>query len=121
MTINRFMLTIIGEQWTQKDWIEEQDLINKDKQIDRRNAARILHEYMQNELDIKDIKDITPAYVLKDLFDCRVCANHIAQVYLRGLMKSVEMGEIYMFDLHGNVTLEEINNIKCKLNGIINT
>jgi len=31
------------------------------------------------------------------------------------------MGEISMFDLHGNVTLEEINNIKCKLNGIINT
>ena len=119
MTINEFMLTIIGERWNKIDWMEEQDLINKDKQIDRRNAARILHMYMQQELHIKDFKDITPAYVLKDLFDCRVCANHIAQVYLRGLMKSIKIGEISMFDLYGDVYEEEINNIKCKLNDIL--
>ena len=114
------MLSLIGENWSEKEWIEEQDLINKDKQIDRRNAARILHMYIQNEMDIKDFKDITPAYVLKDLFDCRVCANHIAQVYLRGLMNPVKIGEICMFDLHGDVTEKEIKNIKCKLDDIIN-
>ncbi|WP_143405016.1 hypothetical protein [Eubacterium uniforme] len=113
------MINLIGEKWTEKSWVEEQDLINKDNQIDRRNSARILHMYLLNELNIKDADDITPAYVLKDLFDCRVCANHIAQVYLRGLMESVKIGEICIFDLHGDVKDEDIKNIKCKLNDII--
>ena len=111
MTIDRFMLTIMGEHWTQKDWIEEQDLINKDKQIDRRNAARILHMYLLNELSIKDVKDITPAYVIKDLFDCRVCANHIAQIYVRGFMEAVHIGTLCIFDVHGKVTVEEADEI----------
>lgn len=115
------MRLIVGKEWMEKSWVEEQDLINKDKTIDRRNAARIIHMYMQNELRINDIKDITPAYILKDLFDCRVCANHIAQIYLRGLMEPIKIGEICMFDLHGDVNDEEIKNIKCKLSAIINT
>ena len=121
MTINEYMLNLIGENWPEKEWIEEQDLINKDYQIDRKNVVRILHMYLLNELSIKDVKDITPAYVIKDLFDCRVCANHIAQIYLRGLMEPIKIGEICMFDLHGDVNDEEIKNIKCKLSAIINT
>lgn len=115
------MRHIVGKEWMEKTWVEEQDLINKEKQIDRKNAARILHMYLLNELSIKDVKDITPAYVIKDLFDCRVCANHIAQIYLRGLMEPIKIGEICMFDLHGDVNGEEIKNIKCKLSAIINT
>ena len=111
MTVNEFLLNLIGENWSKKEWIEEQDLINKDYQIDRKNAARILHMYMQNELSIKDVKDITPAYVIKD----------IAQIYLRGLMEPIKIGEICMFDLHGDVNDEEIKNMKCKLSVIINT
>ena len=28
-------------------WIEEQDVLNQDKQLDRKNAARLLHMYMK--------------------------------------------------------------------------
>ena len=48
-----------------------------------------------NDLDISGAKD------LKDLYDCRVCANHIAQVYLRGIMDAGNLalqGEVYFFD-----------------------
>ena len=49
-----------------------------------------------------DIGDISQAYKLKDLFDCRVCANHVAQVYLRGIMDAKNLmkeGEFLCFDL----------------------
>ena len=41
---------------------------------------------------------------VKDLSDCRVCANHIAQVYLRGIMDAKNIkrdGEFLWFDLNG--------------------
>ena len=56
--------------------------------VTRKDAARILHLYMTKELEIGDEADISPASVLKDLYDCRVCVNHIAQVYLKGIMKA---------------------------------
>ena len=69
-----------------RGWIEEQDLLNLEEALDRRSAARILHMYLRIVRGVKDAEDITPAYGLRDLFDCRVCANHIAQVYVRGIM-----------------------------------
>ena len=35
--------------------------------------------------------DINKASCLRDLYDCRVCANHIAQVYLRGIMDASDI------------------------------
>ena len=89
-------------------WIEQQDIENQDKTLDRRTAARILHEYMRRRLGIKDLEDITQAYELRDLFDCRVCANHIDQVYLRGIIEPVMLGEMKIFDVYGEVTENEI-------------
>ena len=40
------------------------------------------------ECGLPDLSDITPSTVLKDLYTCRVCANHIAQIYTRGIIKS---------------------------------
>ena len=70
-------------------WIEACDLAEPGKVLRRMDAARILHLYMQHVLGIPDLTDISAAGILKDLYDCRVCVNHIAQVYLRGIMDGV--------------------------------
>lgn len=54
--------------------------------VKRQTAAGIVHKYLLNVLRESDEADIRGAYVLKDLFDCRVCVNHVAQVYLKGIM-----------------------------------
>ena len=90
-----------------RGWIEEQDLLNLEEALDRRAAARILHMYLRIVRGVKDAEDITQAYALRDLFDCRVCANHIAQVYVRGIMESVKIGDMTVFDVYGKVTKEE--------------
>lgn len=58
---------------------------------ERRAAAEIVHGFLKDVLKEKDIADISPAAVLRDLYDCRVCVNHIAQVYLKGIMDPVEI------------------------------
>lgn len=70
-------------------WLEAQDISGTDNNIKRSDAARILHLFIRERLQLKDLPDISGAEVLKDLYDCRICANHIAQVYLRGIMKPV--------------------------------
>lgn len=99
-------------------WTEEQDVLNQDKQLDRKNAARLLHMYMKCELGIKDVTDITPAYELRDLFDCRVCANHIAQVYLQGVMNVAKIGEMKIFDSNADFTEREARESIKKLSEI---
>ncbi len=59
-------------------------------ELKRIDAAIMLHKYLREVLDIPDLADISGANVLRDLYDCRKCVNHIAQVYLRGLMKALE-------------------------------
>ena len=99
-------------------WTEEQDVLNQDKQLDRKNAARLLHMYMKCELGIKDVTDITPAYELRDLFDCRVCANHIAQVYLQGVMNAANIGDMKIFDSNADFTEREARESIKKLSEI---
>ena len=85
-------------------WLEEADQLYPDAAISRKNVARILHQYLLKVRNIPDIGDISEAYKLKDLFDCRICANHVAQVYLRGLMDAKNLmkeGEFLWFDLDG--------------------
>lgn len=103
--------------------IEEYDLINKDNPIDRKSAARITHQYMLMEMKVGDIKDITPALVLRDLYDCRVCVNHIAQVFLRKLMEGMEIPglsdeKFIIFDSKKEVSAYEAMNIRDKLRTI---
>ena len=85
-------------------WLEEADQLYPDAAISRKNVARILHQYLLKVRNIPDICDISEAYKLKDLFDCRICANHVAQVYLRGFMDAKNLmkeGEFLWFDLDG--------------------
>ena len=95
--------------------IEEQDISEKDEPLDRRTAARLIHLYIRDVLGINDLRDITPSYQLRDLFDCRVCANHIAQVYQRGIISAVRINEMLIFDVFRTVTDMEVQSIEEKL------
>lgn len=57
--------------------------------IKRSEAAKLVHEYIRDVLKEPDEDSIHGAAVLKDLYDCHVCANHIAQVYLKGIMTPI--------------------------------
>lgn len=90
-----------------KGVLETKDLSDPDEAIERRSVAEILHNYIRIILQIKDEEDIKEAYILKDLFDCRVCANHIAQVYLKGIMDATDVDGLHIFNVFGKVSEEE--------------
>lgn len=104
--------------------IEEYDIINLGEPIVRKSAARIIHEYLIKELKKEDLEDISGAAVLRDLYDCRVCVNHIAQVYLRGIMKGkaipgLSENGFIIFDANSVLELDEAILLKNKIYGFI--
>ena len=74
-----------------RGWLEDCDGRHPGTLLNRQTAARIIHQFMVVELGVPDIADIKEAERLRDLYTCRVCANHIAQVYLRGIMGAREI------------------------------
>lgn len=81
--------------------IEDYDLLNKNKPIERRRAARIIHEYLLTELAEKDEADWSAAEDLIDLYSCRSCVMHIAQVYVKGIMPA---NKDRLFEPEGKMT-----------------
>lgn len=71
-----------------RGWLEAQDILESGKPLLRRQAARILHEFIRKECRETDEEDWGAARELADLYDCRVCANHVAQVYVKGIMEA---------------------------------
>ena len=72
----------------------------------RKTAARILHDYLRSILAEPDLVDISPASVLRDLYDCRVCVDAIAEVVCKGIMEPVRYpGGLLLFD--GSVPVDE--------------
>lgn len=55
--------------------------------ITKKQAAIIVHEYMRKILNEDDTVDVSEARKLKDLFDCRVCVQHIEQMYCKGIFR----------------------------------
>ena len=70
----------------QRGIAEHCDIVNASKAIERRAAARIVHNLLL-ELGEKDEKNWSAAKKLLDLYHCRTCVIHIAQVYAKGIMK----------------------------------
>lgn len=99
----------IEERGCRMGWLSSSDVKNKALLLERRNAARILHEFIRYELGKEDLKDISKAAVLLDLYDCKVCTNHVAQVYLRGIMKGMLE---HVFGLEEAVLAQELKGIK---------
>lgn len=93
----------VFERGRKEGWLEAEDELKKDQAITRKNAARICHMYLLKVMKVSDL-DISGAAAIKDLYDCRVCANHVAQVYMRGIMDAKNImhgGEFLWFDLNG--------------------
>ncbi|MCQ2592044.1 MAG: hypothetical protein MJ188_04610 [Treponema sp.] len=102
-----------------RGWLEDQDEVEKNAPLLRRSAARIIHQFMKLELFIPDVEDISPANQLQDLYTCRVCVNHVAQVYLQNLMAPEEIDfqghTALIFNMLGTVPLQEAQSIIKKL------
>lgn len=102
-------------------WLEDQDQVGAGELLQRRSAARIIHQFMKNELKIPDSADIEKAKVLADLYTCRVCVEHVAQVYTKGIMDAREtendQGQIVkIFDMLGTITQNEAKKIIKSIN-----
>ena len=74
-----------------RGWLDDSDERHPESLLNRQTAARIIHQFMVVELHVADLADISAAEKLRDLYTCRVCANHIAQVYVRGIMGAQEI------------------------------
>ena len=89
----------------------------------RAKLAKIIHKYIKDDKGIGDLNDISGAAVLKDLYDCRVCVDHIAQVYLRGLVDAffIPQGEggFYIFDSRRLVSREEYEEAFLRAEGLM--
>ena len=73
----------------QTGWLQDMDLSGRKFPLLRKNAARILHEFLQIELQEPDVFDVSAAYRLQDLFDCRTCVCHIMQIFAKGIMSDI--------------------------------
>ncbi len=120
MTTERFVIELCRITGMESDgiyangrkngWLEAEDEISKDRPLTRKKAARIFHMYLLKVLHVNDL-DISGAKDLRDLYDCRICANHIAQAYMRGIMNARELkrdGGFLWFDLNGTDDDEEV-------------
>ncbi|MCR2804408.1 rhodanese-like domain-containing protein [Paenibacillus sp. SCIV0701] len=95
-----------------KGMIEDYDLTNVSKPIERRSAARIVHETLLTEFGEKDEQDWSAAENLKDLYSCRTCVMHIAQMYVKGIMPGRDP---YMFDTAGSLTRVEAEEVVARM------
>lgn len=91
-----------------RGWLEDQDERNPAAPLNRQTAARLVHLFLLIECGLQDLSDITPATNLKDLYTCRACANHIAQVYCRGIMNVYEDSLFCHLEL---MTVKEVDRI----------
>lgn len=104
------------EYGLQQGWLEAQDIAAKADVLTRKHAARMLHHYLRLELQEADEIDGGPAYVLQDLFDCRVCAGHIIQVYVKGIMDGAALPDGKMiFDGEEVVSKAEADEIVTRI------
>lgn len=75
--------------------------------IKRRTAAGMIHQALLRAGE-KDEESIEAAWQLKDLYTCRTCVNHIAQVYVKGIMTAWSDG---IFGIEEQITDREAEKI----------
>ncbi len=68
-------------------WLEDQDATGRALLLERRTAARIVHQFMLQEIKEPDVADGRAATRLQDLYECRSCVGHVMQVYVKGIME----------------------------------
>ena len=55
--------------------------------VTKKNAARILYAFLRHVIKIPNV-DWNNAKRLRDIYECRVCAEAIAQTYERGIINA---------------------------------
>lgn len=95
-----------------KGIIEDYDLTNISKPIERRSAARIVHEILLTEFGERDEHDWSAAEYLRDLYSCRTCVMHIAQMYVKGIMHGRDP---YLFDTAGSLNRVEAEEVVARM------
>lgn len=80
-------LTII-EYALNEGLIEDYDVVNLQSPIERRQAARIVHEMLRSFFAEADENNWAAAKQLDDLYSCRTCVQHVAQVYVKGIINA---------------------------------
>ncbi len=89
-------------------WTEEQDAIYREQYIERRAVARILHQFIRMVQKEPELKEWKMAHRLKDLYDCRICVNHVAQVYCKGILPGMQAEDgSLIFGMREQLTLTE--------------
>ena len=92
------------------------DIYDDDEILTRKKCAVISHLYLQKILREKDEINIDPALKLRDIYDCRICANHIAQVYTKGIMDCFALSDdLLLFKLEDPVEQDEANDIVLRI------
>lgn len=74
--------------------------------VTRKLAALILHKSLQRFTEEKD-DDWGFARNFKDIYDCRVCANAVAQVSVKGILMPVSKNEFGMVGILSEKELRE--------------
>lgn len=92
-------------------WLEPQDALRGEEAVCRGDAARILHEFLLRELGEADEEDWGAAKEIKDLYDCRACVRHVAQIVRKGIMTA----EGALFERKKRVTAGEARRMFCRL------
>lgn len=86
-------------------WLTDLDMSERKMPLQKKHCARIVHEFLRVEKKEADEIDSGPAGRLQDLFDCRVCAGHIMQVYTKGIMDGyMNPEDRYVFGTEDMVT-----------------
>lgn len=95
-----------------KGWLQEQDVNKSRMLLIKKQCARIVHEFLRCEQKEPDELDSGPAGKLQDLFDCRVCAGHVMQVYVKGIMEGYKSTEDRLvFGMDDVVTAKMAKNV----------
>lgn len=100
----------------QRGWLEEQDITGKNALLDRKTAARILHQFMRIEMQEVDEENTDAALKLQDLYDCRRCVGHVMQVYAKGIMDGhVDQAGRCIFGMQEVIPADEVQEILRRL------
>lgn len=103
------------ENGRKNGWLEESEVLFSGDCIKRKTCARIVHEFLKKEMNEPDEENVDCALTLKDLYDCRICVNHIMQVYSKGIMESRIEGDILIFKNEEIISEEEALKIVARI------
>lgn len=88
--------------------------LSPEKPLERRNAAGMIHFFLRKTGLEPDEHDWEKAKELADLYDCRICVDHVAQIYVKGIMDPIETNIFGMRNIieesEAEIVLEKIFN-----------